>query len=191
MKTNSMKLVTLKKKHLFATHKFCTNPDSCTNAEFYNNHLKYTAYGDYIDGKATTHILWDDDSLSIIGYVSVRCSSLILGTDSTAFWGKSALEITALAIDKQWEHMGYGEILISELIYIAYELCKKYTGVEAIVVAAAEEAKGFYEKVGFSELSDLYEIPAESFGETYVPMLFKLNFRDVFSTEHDNIETTQ
>jgi len=156
---------------------FQVNPDSCGNHSHYENYLRTMAGTDYRTGKGNTYIFVDDsndENHKIIGYFTMRASSLIIksGGDMN---GRSAVEITELAVDRSYEKQGYGRLLVEWAFAIADDVRKQYIGVEYILVCAVPEAILFYEKMGFGKVQAYEEIPREGWNQNCVPMLVKLS----------------
>lgn len=156
---------------------FSVNPRYCANEDFYKHYLLFDALFDLNSGNTVTHVFIDEGANRIMGYVSLRTNSIVSKGDNNKVIGKPALEISVLAVDKDYERRGVGTILISQAISIATKLHKEYAGVKYLILAADTQAVGFYEKMGFSKFSNQWEqIPAETFSSSYVPMGRFLDF---------------
>lgn len=156
--------------------KFKVNPDSCGRSEHYEEYLRFIALSDYNSGKGVTYVLLDiDDNTgdkSIMGFITLRTSSLIMMKDNY-YEGRSAIEITELAIDINYERKGFGTHLVNFAGAMADVLRKDSIGIEYMVLCSDPESVGFYKKCGFSLLSTLYEIPREGWNIGCTPMLMR------------------
>lgn len=156
---------------------FSVNPNSCENSEFYSEYLRFTAMGDQISGHNTTHLFIDDDTKQLMGFISLRASSIISEDDSKAFIGIPALEISMLAVDEKYERRGVGSALIDYAIATADELHKSFIGIQHIVLAADKLAVGFYKRMDFVPMEDRWKhIPKEQFSTSCVPMDLQLDY---------------
>ena len=157
------------------TWDFQVNPNSCANNTHYENYIKFSAITDNACGHDTTHALIgiDGDNKVLIGFITLRASSFITMQDDVAH-GEAALEIMELAIDKRYEHNGYGETLIDYAIAIADDMNDYVLGTKYIVLCADEQAVPFYEKTGFEKLSNYGQIPRNGANDQCVPMIMRI-----------------
>lgn len=156
---------------------FSVNPSYCVNEDFYRHYLQFDAMFDMNVGNAVTHVFIDNDASRVMGYISLRTNSIVSNRDNGTLAGKPALEISVLAVDKDYEHCGVGTVLMSKALEVAATLHKNYVGVKYLVLAADTNAVGFYEKMGFHRLYSQWEqIPAEEFSAECVPMSRELAF---------------
>lgn len=156
---------------------FSVNPDSCENSDFYREYLKYSAVSDLHTGKNTTHLLVDEDSNRIMGFVSLRASAIISQGDNDSTMGIPALEVSVLAVDQKYERRGVGTALIDYVIAQADELHRQYVGLQYIILAADKMATGFYEHMAFTRIEDRWNrIPKENWSANCVPMSLFLDF---------------
>ena len=153
---------------------FRVNPDSCDNHGFYEQYLMWMAYGDLTTGANTTHILLDEDSEEIVGFVTLRATSVLSEGEVTK--GTPALEISVLAVNQKYEGLGFGRTLIDFSIHEAEFLHRNILGVENIVLMADPKSVGFYEKCGFHEIDHYTKVPQEMWNKTCVPMILRLGF---------------
>lgn len=118
-----------------------------------------------------THVLCeyaDDVPVKLWGYISMKATSVI-SEEENGHSGKPAIEISELAVDKTVSRRGVG----TELIHYALatiNLIRKQIGVRFVTVYADAMAVGFYEKVGFTKLSTLYDLPTEDWNADCIPM---------------------
>lgn len=159
------------------THSFCVSPSSCSNSDFYADYLKYSAYTDQKSGRNKIHLFVDRTSNRIMGFVSLRANALISQDADGAMCGRPALEITVLAVDQEYTHQQVGTTLIAQAIAEADHLHKNHIGVEYIILVADKASVEFYEKMGFSKLSDNWaQVPKDYNSVDGVPMSYYLNF---------------
>lgn len=156
---------------------FSVNPSSCENPGFYADYLKYIAIADKNMGHAVTHLLIDKDHNRIMGYVSLRASSIIFKDENNNLAGKPAIEVYTLAVDQEYERRGVGKALIDYAIAEAYILHNEYVGVRYLVLAADPKAEDFYiRKMEFSPMNDIWEMPKESWSAHCKPLVLEFNF---------------
>ena len=167
---------------------FSVNPSSCANPSFYKNYLLWSALNDQNTGHAVTHIIIDKIANRIIGFISLRASSIISYDESSQMVGKPSIEIYMLAVDKDYERQGVGTSLIDHAISEAYDLHNNHIGVKCITLAADSQAIGFYEEMGFSHLDDVWEkMPRDSWSSNCMPMIFEFNFeQEIFESFIDD-----
>lgn len=170
---------------------FSVNPSSCTNKDFYCQYLQFDAMFDMKAGNAVTHVFIDKNAKRVMGYISLRTNSIVSKRDNNSLSGKPALEISVLAVDKDYEHCGVGTVLMSKALEVAATLHNNYAGVKYLILEADTKAVGFYEKMGFQHLfSEWEQIPTEGFSGEGVPMsrdlLFELEHLERFVDDLDN-----
>ena len=137
---------------------FQVSPDSCNNPDYYTQYIRFNALSNHIKGMGVTHILIDTAKQNIAGFITLRATSLVSeGTDKIKLV-EPAIEIAELAVDAKYERQGIGSALIGIAIDVSDELRKKVIGIRHIVVCADKSAIEFYKKLGFGELSSLYEV---------------------------------
>lgn len=156
---------------------FSVNPSSCGNSDFYQQYLLYSAISDQNSGRNTTHLFIDQDNDRIMGFVSLRASSLLKRKDGGAVIGDPALEVSVLAVDKDYERRGVGSTLIDFILSEVVELHENHIGMQYIVLAADQKAIGFYKRMGFAPLADYWEgIPKDQWSVDCEPMFMELDF---------------
>jgi len=164
---------------------FSVNPTSCENVDFYVQYLSEYALYDFQTGRAVTHMFIDDVANRIMGFVSLRSSSVLSSDDKGRMLGSPAIEIAVLAGDQQYERRGVGTNLIDYVRIIAEHMQENYLGVRHIVLAADAIAVGFYEKMGFGYMEDRWELmPKEQWSVNCVPMSMHLDFEKKYITPY-------
>ena len=179
------------KENVGLADRFSVNPASCANSEFYRTYLQFSALSDLYTGKDTTHLFIDEDTKRIMGFVSLRASAIISHGEGEKMTGIPALEVSVLAVDKDYEGRGVGSTLIDYVLSQADELHKQYMGIQYIVLAADKKAVGFYEKMGFVPIEKRWNrIPKEGWTGDCVPMSLGLDFERnyIVSYAEDNDE---
>ena len=112
-----------------------------------------------------------------MGFVSLRASAIISAGDGDSMTGIPALEVSVLAVDKDYAGQSVGSTLIDYVISKADELHKQYMGIQYIVLAADHKAVGFYNKMGFVPIESRWnQIPKENWSADCVPMSLYLDF---------------
>ena len=169
----------MNKDHVKLAWSFSVNPEKCDSPDVFKNHL-ISAYNDMCLGNSVTHVLIDEKGLNkiIAGFITLRASAYLTqypGEEN--FAASSAIEIQCLAVDKNYERRGIGTDLVAKAIMIAYELCKKYIGVNYIVLRSNKSAVSFYTRkdIGFKKLSAIGKLASEKWNEDCVPLIVKIH----------------
>lgn len=172
--TYSIEAYTLEIARLGLASKFEVNPDSCGNAAHFKEYLMYSAITDNISGIAKTHIILNEDRSEILGFISLKATSLLEDSGEQYITGSPALEIYQLAVNKNHTGQSIGTKLVYFAIATAQMLNKSHLGIKYILLAADAQAVGFYEKFGFGKLEDYYQIPKYHENSNCVPMFMQL-----------------
>lgn len=154
---------------------FKVNPSSCGNPDYFEYFINYCAISDNKSGISTTHVFIDDSSNKLMGFVSLKLSSVLQSCDGVIL-GEPALEIANLAVSESYERMGVGTELISFAIRKAYTMNKESAGIKYIILAADNKAVGFYEKMEFNKLRDYFEIPRQQDNKNCIPMFMQMRY---------------
>ena len=164
------------KENIGLADSFSVNPISCENPNFYKDYLQFSAIADLYTGRNTTHLFIDKKENRIMGFISLR-SSTIFSTDEQKITGSPAMEISVLAVDKDYERRGVGSTLIDYVLTQADTLHDHIMGLQYIILAADKIAVGFYEKLGFERMERQYDqMPKEIWNVNCVPMSMFLDF---------------
>lgn len=165
------------KENLGLAEKFSVNPNSCENPSFYREYLQYTALSDLYTGRNTTHLFVDEGENRVMGFVSLRSSTILSEDENGTMTGSPALEIMVLAVDQDYERRGAGTALIDYVLTQADKLHEEFLGIQHLILAADKIAVGFYEKMGFGLMENRWErMPKESWSANCTPMSMFLDF---------------
>lgn len=124
--------------------------------EFLRLHAIY--YGEIGEGKTTVYI--DDNVDKIIGYHTLKCSSIKINQPEMSENDRilPAIEIARLAIDRRYQKRWIGADILTLAISDINDIKNKFAGVMAITLFAHPKAVGFYEKFGFEVMDNTMEI---------------------------------
>lgn len=169
---------------------FSVNPSSCSNPSFYKEYLQFSALNDQNSGHAVTHLIVDKTANRIMGFVSLRASSIISYDEKNTMIGKPSVEVYMLAVDKDYERRLVGTSLIDHAIAEAFELHNNHIGIKCITLAADAKAVGFYSKMSFKPLNEIWDkMPKESWSAECVPMVFEFNFEaELYESFADDLD---
>ena len=170
----SITLATMSSEYVGLAWKFHVSPVSCDNHEYYEQYLRLCALADRKSGTALTHILVDDGAQRIVGYISLRATSLVGDGAADKKTVHPALEIAELAVDEDYERNGYGSDLVNIALDYALEMRSKYMGIKYVMLCADPKAVGFYEKLYFGKVGDLYEALHDGWNDHCEPMYIQL-----------------
>lgn len=158
---------------------FCTVENE-SDYDYFKSYLMYNGLLDSIQGLAKTllYILEDDNgNKQVLGFYSIRCSSLIMDGENGEKMGEPALEIVELAVHKDHRHEGIGTFMMQSIIATAYKLKEDYLGLKHLVVCAKGTAKTYYEKFHFAELPGYKYIPRNIDNQECIGMSLSLNIK--------------
>ncbi|HIT67105.1 MAG TPA: GNAT family N-acetyltransferase [Candidatus Merdisoma merdipullorum] len=165
-------------EHAPISRGFQVNPEHCNNPGHYETYISQDCFADQKQGMGVTHAFIDEDENSgtkkIAGYITLRGSSLIMESGEDYKLGYPALEISELAVDKDYENQGLGTEMVKFAIGEAVELNEERIGFQYVILCADPEAVGFYQKLGFNSIRQLQEIPREHRNSSCVPMMMKI-----------------
>ena len=161
------------------TYTFTVNPGSCKNPAHYQNYLSQSALLDAKQGMGITYLFIEEDKdkriKNVMGFITLRTSSLIKEMGESSKFGYPALEIAELAVNSVYERQGIGSDMVRYAVSLANELSEKI-GIQYIVLCSDSESVGFYSKLGFAKLSSLEELPREHANLNCIPMYQKIKF---------------
>lgn len=172
--TYSIEPYTLEIARLGLASKFVVNPDSCGNSDHFREYLMYSAIQDNISGIAKTHVILNGDRSEILGFISLKATSLLEESGEKYITGSPALEIYQLAVSKNHTGRAIGTKLVYFAIATAQMLNESHLGIKYILLAADARAVGFYKKFEFEEIGDYYQIPKYHENSNCVPMFLQL-----------------
>lgn len=164
-----------------AAAQFHVNPDNCENPQHYDDYLKYNALIDMKKGLAVTYIFCEKndetEDIKIMGFVSLKASSLVVDEGEKIKCGYPAVEIAELAVSQEYERNGKGTEFVEFALAKACELSTSI-GIKYLVLCADPSAVQFYqnENLKFIQLDGQYQgqIPRERWNMTCVPMAKKI-----------------
>ena len=157
--------------------RFEVNPLSCGNPEHFAQYIRFCAISDNKAGRSVTHVLLNKEKEVIVGYISLKASSLLTEIEvrgKQVWTGEPALEIAELAVHKNYERQGVGRALIDIAITVATQTNDIILGIRHLVLAADPKAVPFYERMGFSPIRDYFHIPQDAANAKCVPMFMQL-----------------
>ena len=106
--------------HVGIARNFSVRKDSCNNPEHFTDFLLYNALNDAKSGMGVTFVLAQHDDhdapTRIMGYVTLKTSSLLQNTGD-GYTGKPGIEISELAVDKDFGGQGIGSLLLDYVMY--------------------------------------------------------------------------
>lgn len=156
---------------------FSVNDEKCKNPNHYNEYLRQNALLDMEQGLGVTYLFVEQNDETkekhIMGYISLRMSSLIKDMGETKKFGFPALEISELAVDKKYAGLHIGTDMVLDAINIANEL-NDISSIKYLILCADPESENFYKKIDFMKLRSMEEIPREHCNMTCTPMYLKL-----------------
>lgn len=142
-----------------------------------NNFLKLKSFknSNPYDCKGTTTLVTLNGKL--IGYYTLKNTSLLFKADNK-LRGIPAIEITYLAIDKEYQRQGYGSTIIQNIIYETFEYSDKFSEVNAIVVSSLKDKIGFYLDNKFVKFTDVFDLPYDSCRDTTEQMFLNMSVQE-------------
>lgn len=167
----------ISKDNVSLINEFCTVENE-SDSDYFKSYLIYNGLLDSSQGIAKTqlYILEDDNgNRKVLGFYSIRCSSLIMDGDNGEKMGEPALEIVELAVHKDYRSRGIGADMMKNIIATAYKLKEEYLGLKHLVVCAKGTAKTYYEKFQFAELPGYKKIPRNADNQECIGMSVSLN----------------
>ncbi|MCH5209798.1 MAG: GNAT family N-acetyltransferase [Oscillospiraceae bacterium] len=157
---------------------FSASEDS--DDDYFKRYLFFNGLIDNEQGVAKTYVYLEEcgDDKKILGFYSIRCSSLIIGSsDNGERIGEPALEIVELAVHKDYQRNGIGTEMMKKIFSTAYTLKEHYLGVKHLVVCAKDSAKTYYEKFGFRVIPGYQNIPRSYDNQACIGMSVRFAFK--------------
>lgn len=154
--------------------KFRVSPVSCENPAHYEEYIRFVAVSDRSEGMGTTHILVNHDEDEMMGYVTLRATSLVSTNERGNKIVHPALEIAELAVAEKYERIGVGTNLVQLAILAASDLRENLLGIRYVVLCADPKAVGFYEKLKFGRVRDVYEVLRDGSNDNCEAMFIQL-----------------
>lgn len=171
-------LALMGKEYAGLAWKFYVSPDSCDNPDHYEQYLRLNAISDHKIGMGITHLLLDCNEegkvVAIAGFVTLRATSLVSTDETGVKIVHPSVEISELAVSKEYERRGIGTGLINLAISVADDLRSNLIGIKYVVLCADPKSVGFYEKMDFGKIGDLYETLREGWNNNCEPMYITL-----------------
>lgn len=159
---------------------FRVNPEHCDNPDHYQKYIWQDSITDQKQGMGVTHVFIDENEETqekkMAGYITLRSSSLIMDSEGSYKLGYPALEISELAVDRDYEGRNLGTDMVKFAINQAHELNETAIGIQYVILCADPQAEGFYsnKNVGFKTIPTHQQIPRESRNKNCTPMYFKV-----------------
>ncbi len=148
--------------------------------DYFKKYLILHSLEDQKNGNAQTYLLIqenDNGEQELLGFYSLRASSLILEDDNFTKLGEPAIEIYELAVKKDLQKHGIGSKLIKDAIARIYKV-SKIIGIKHILVCAKNNAENFYKRYYFMKIPVHKEMPRSQDNITCVPMFLSLSIVD-------------
>lgn len=166
--------------HVELSFSFECNSDKCGNYQHYTDYLKYNAMSDFATGMGVTYVMCeigeDSKPVRILGFVTLKASSLVTGGFGEQMDGYPAIEISELAVDRNYEGQGIGRTLLNYAVYVCDQIREEFIGVKYLIVCADPQAEEFYRKaLNFEKVSSIYNIPREHWNGDCIPMFIKVS----------------
>lgn len=159
---------------------FSVNSTICENPDHYNNYLKQNALMDYKQGLGVTYLYIDTDDITqerkLMGYITLRSSSLIKDMGERKKFGYPAIEISELAVSEKYSLKGMGTEMVADAILIAEKLNKDIS-IKYVVLCADPSAETFYSRspLNFMKMHEhIDDIPRAYANMNCTPMYLKL-----------------
>lgn len=108
-------------------------------------YLQKQAIKDTVRQLSIAYVLNSDDKI-VAGYYTLSSTLIELSNDEIIF----GAVISHLAVDKQYQKNGYGELLLLDALYRAYSFNQENALFTVIVNSINKSATRFYKKYGFA-----------------------------------------
>ena len=128
---------------------------SCGNEQL-DRYFKLTASQDRKRNLAVPYVVIDRENSQIIGYYTLSMTSIDLGELPNSIAKKlpkypliGVTLIGRLAIDENYQGMGWGKLLVMDALYKSFEASKQVASFAVVVDAIDEQAVKFYQRFDF------------------------------------------
>lgn len=173
MKDNSNNLIKLREErldskdiHICSVDDFC-----CGKMDILDQYIQGEAFQHNREGDGNTFLLLLNDTDIIIGYYTLRASSLKIDSE---LW--PVIELSRFAIHQDYQRKHLGTLIMYTFIYYKILLISKLAGVKGILVFSDEDAIKFYKSVGFCEFGNQKTIILEDgFRDKCQSMILKID----------------
>ena len=157
---------------------FYVDETKCENPSHYQDYIRFQALQDEADGFGVTYLYIEHNDETgaekIMGYITLRTTSFIKDMGESKKFGYPALEISELAVDKNYAGNHIGTDMVMDAINMANAI-NDIASIKYVVLCSDPMAEAFYEKLEFVKMCDtLEEIPRERANIECVPMYIKL-----------------
>lgn len=154
------------------------------------------------EGSATTSVIVDEINESVVGYYTLKCSSLLWEHDDE-HTGElvqdliPAIELSCFAIDVRYqgevfeefesEKMKYSEFVMDYVMDAVVSISQCYAGVSVIILYSLKDDKvmKFYKTQGFKELNDGQKVYQQTDYKDCIPMYKFVKRPDDAVVEHE------
>ena len=129
-------------------------------SELLNRYLRQTAHQHIQKGISRTLVLVDSTNpVEIIGFFTLTLCQVQAEVIPLAFSKKypaklPGIKLARLAVAKQWQHQGIGQILMVEAMQRALLVAETAGGIGLFVDAKDDYAVNYYQRYGFVSLPD-------------------------------------
>ena len=142
--------------------------------------IKYAGQNQFKHKIGVTYIVVEPTTQNILAYATVSSSSLnIDGLDISEYkklpnYPLPILRIARLGVDKKYQNIGIGKLLLKKMLFLALEL-EKLAGCIGVFMDAKESAINFYKKYGF----EIIEVKNGELPTRPVPKLMYLSLKNI------------
>lgn len=156
-----------REEHIVLVGNFC-----CGDIQNLNDYIQGEAFEHNSNHDGNTFLLFKNDTDEIIGYYTLRASSIKV---NNCYW--PVIEISRLAIHKEYQRKGMGTTIILTLINKKIIDVSNLIAVKGVLVFADKDAIGFYkDKIGFVELDEeLIDIIDDGYRDECIAMITKID----------------
>lgn len=140
-----------------------------------NNYIKEQAIKDQENRLNTTSLVLSQYSkrVSLLGYYTLKNSAITYKASGKPVWFP-AIELSFLAINRKYQHAGYGSKVLQKIIYRAINYGKDFSACTGIVLSALETSVNFYINNGFIDCTEIFEMTYDDCRKTTTSMFINL-----------------